>query len=88
MPLTFEQFKDTVMDTLEDVIVFGFNDLSGYDHTLYLFSTSTLGVSGSLDHKGEWSVYSPTLDKRFVGDSLESALEALEAAYNLAIASI
>lgn len=75
MSLTFEQFKDTVMGVLDEIIVFSFNDLSGYDYSLYTFETSTLGVSGRLDHKGEWSVYSPTLDKRFVGGSLEEALD-------------
>ena len=81
MPLTFEQFEDTVMSVLDEIIVFSFKDLSGYDYSLYTFETGTLGVSGSLDHKGEWSVYSPTLDKRFVGDSLEEALDSLDDAY-------
>jgi hypothetical protein len=75
MPLTFEQFEDTVMSVLDEIIVFSFKDLSGYDYSLYTFETGTLGVSGSLDHKGEWSVYSPTLDKSFVGGSLEEALD-------------
>lgn len=75
--MTFQQFKDEVMNTLEDIISFSFNDLSGLDYNLYTFETGIMGISGRLDHKGEWSVYSPVLDTLFISGSLEGAIEQI-----------